>query len=250
MSASLPSVPLGSASTYSRPPLLSPTRGLVSSRSPSPDATLSDLAKKASYNSKRSFDPTGLLQPRAKRQARVAKWTDIAKIYGHYIGPGINEDGLAEDHLRNTGKSGLTPLPTPEVGATAAESQNILARKLEHEKSQRARLRGFTAAELLDMEVLAYFDKDPMPDEPTIVIHPAFQLSNWVTQNSLPKHRGAVPLLGEYDGLWVAENPAVWAMIEPSLKLASLILTNPHTNAWFDALLYGVYTEIKNPDPK
>ncbi|KAH6713678.1 hypothetical protein BKA61DRAFT_674300 [Leptodontidium sp. MPI-SDFR-AT-0119] len=95
----------------------------------------------------------------------------------------------------------------------------MLARKLEHEKAQRMRVRGFTAAELPDMEALAYLDKSPMPDELTNVIHPAFQISHWVAQDSLPKHRGAVPLLGDHDGPWVAEDPAVGGHAPVSLAL-------------------------------
>ncbi|KAG4418529.1 hypothetical protein IFR04_008332 [Cadophora malorum] len=140
-------------------PPMSPTRGLVSSPSPSPDPSLSHDLKKVFYNAKRSFDLTGLLQPTRDHDRQIAL--------------------------------------------------------------QYTRFKGFSAADLFDMEALAYFGKDPMPNGLTNAINPVFQLSQWETQVSLPKHRGAITLFGDHDSLW----------------------------EWHDALLEGIYTEIKNPDP-
>jgi len=37
---------------------------------------------------------------------------------------------------------------------------------------------------------------------PANAINPVFQLSQWETQDSLPKHRGAITLFGDHDSLW------------------------------------------------
>jgi len=34
-------------------------------------------------------------------------------------------------------------------------------------------------------------------------IHPIFRKSQWFTEETMPKHRGAVPILGAEEGFWL-----------------------------------------------
>jgi hypothetical protein len=49
-------------------------------------------------------------------------------------------------------------------------------------------------------------------------IHPLFQRDQWVTEETMPKHKGATPTLGEHDGLWL-----VWVPIGQMLGPFSAI---------------------------
>ncbi len=76
-------------------------------------------------------------------------WTDLAFKYGH---PADNTGiQFSQEFLRATGKSGLTPIPSPIDVDSQDERMSLLRRKME--RYQQQKLKEFTAAELIKIEV-------------------------------------------------------------------------------------------------
>lgn len=65
------------------------------------------------------------------------------------------------------------------------------------------------------MGALAAFDRDDVPHGLENPIHPCFERERWVVETDMPKHKGAIPILGGEDGFWMVS----------SLDLGH---TNPH----------------------
>jgi hypothetical protein len=64
-------------------------------------------------------------------------------------------------------------------------------------------LRGFIAGELCRFEALAALDENVMSLGLRNPIHVVFEKKQWMAEEEMPKHRGAVPILGGRDGFWV-----------------------------------------------
>ena len=141
------------------------------------------------------------LHPPAVRQRQVANYTDVAKKYSHPIGNWLRQ---ADNRIiRNTGKSGLTPLPPTDPDEMITNKVQVQRAKLhEYEIYQRRRLCGFTPGELVAIETAAPFIPDSLKSNLHNAIHPIFEQRWWVTETDLPKNMGLIPLLGEYDGFY------------------------------------------------
>ena len=121
--------------------------------------------------------------------------TELAKKYSH---PRGRFNGVDHGPLRNTKKSGLTPL-------TSKRSNNGKGdrKKRNLDAYQRSRFHGFTAEELRRFEALAALDEDVVGHGLSNPIHEVFEKKQWLREEEMPKHRGAIPILGGCDGFWL-----------------------------------------------
>lgn len=53
------------------------------------------------------------------------------------------------------------------------------------------------------MEALAALAEAGMQHGLRNPIHPVFQKMQWVTEEQMPKQRGAIPILGDHEGFWL-----------------------------------------------
>lgn len=53
------------------------------------------------------------------------------------------------------------------------------------------------------MKCLAALDTDVFLHNLRNPIHPCFEESKWLTENDMPKHKGAIPILGDEIGFWM-----------------------------------------------
>lgn len=105
--------------------------------------------------------------------------------------------------MRNTGKSGLTPIrPLNPDGLSNEALGQLYRERVAYEVYQRRRLVGFTPDELKKIEALAGLDDTLMEYNLTNDIHPIFQLPAWLSEAELPKHQALIPTLGDYNGFW------------------------------------------------
>lgn len=144
-----------------------------------------------------------------KRRIGRETWTRLARKYGHPIaGTGLRKGGedseLRVGFLRNTGKSGLTPIPKSINPTSPSKSMLDFARLRERlKKYQQIRLHGFTAAELAEMETLNAVDDTAMQCELGNAIHPLFAKDRWCREAEMPKDQAYLPIYGDYPGdLW------------------------------------------------
>ncbi|KAF8860479.1 hypothetical protein BDZ45DRAFT_688468 [Acephala macrosclerotiorum] len=209
------------------------------------------------------WDPTGQLLPSNLREQRVAGYTDLARKYSHPIGNWIQHI----DHriLRNTGKSGLTPIgPLNPDGLSNEVLGQLYREHVAYEVYQRRRLVGFTPDELKKIEALAGLDDTPMEYNLTNGIHPIFQLPAWLSEAELPKHQALIPTLGDYNGFWSVSGlsnssltwliperrPKIWEFVlAPCLRLATVILTSMSVYPWLDALFKGPIINLPTINP-
>lgn len=120
-----------------------------------------------------------------------ADLTALARKYGH---PYRKIGNLSHRVLKNTGKSGLTPL-SPFL-APQAYHPDIWEQKIKLYYYQQHRYFSFTAAELCDLEVFSSL----LTSEASIStlnnpIHPMYERSQWDTDKTLPKHLSFTPIL-------------------------------------------------------
>lgn len=137
----------------------------------------------------------------ALREQWVARYTEIAKKYSHPIG---NWDYPDNRILRNTGKSGLTPVEN-------ADFEEMLTDNIGWQRSQRTylemyqrrRFNGFSIQELYRLESMAAFDLMTMKwDMIFDDVDPIFEKRYWVAEKDMYRHRAHVPILGDYAGFW------------------------------------------------
>ncbi|KUJ22649.1 uncharacterized protein LY89DRAFT_306821 [Mollisia scopiformis] len=157
--------------------------------------------------------------------------TPFAKKYG------------VDPQLSPLKKSGFTPTLPPSIIPKNAG----LFLDPRTERYQRKILKGFTARELDDLG--AY--PDPNAKESTLnnLIDGILKVENW--QSPTPTApgfpivaSGEAYLVGPNPGTWHAENPVVWQILEPVLKLTSRFLSNINTNILIDAFLFGRFREL------
>lgn len=127
-------------------------------------------------------------------------WKPWSRKYGH---PYRTIDGLSHRVLKNTGKSGLTPL-SPFATATLGLQTNAQRRQRNWlYYYQKDRFFSFTAAELQYMEALSAVDLNNYGRRSlTNNIHKIFDRSQWVNPRTGPRHLGFPPMLGNHQGLW------------------------------------------------
>ncbi|KAG4429548.1 hypothetical protein IFR05_014971 [Cadophora sp. M221] len=182
---------------------------------------------------KRLYDTTCQQYDRARRLRYIGGYTSLASKYSHPRGKfGTVNHGL----IRGSGKSGLTPLLAPQNGTGVSKQLEEYPRK---------RLKGFTTTELQRMEALAPLDNRTWRHSLKNPINPIFN-GRWVTEADVPKHRGAIPILGDHEGLWLMECPRIKNMMKPVLQLASRMLVNEYK---LDALFHGRFESFYHPDP-
>ncbi|QSZ33143.1 hypothetical protein DSL72_002729 [Monilinia vaccinii-corymbosi] len=140
----------------------------------------------------------------------------------------------------NDKHSGLTPiLPFISKTGIAISSRSILRR----EEKQRSMFRGFTAKELLDLDANITNSRPLKPSDLDSPIHPCFKRSRWLQRG--PGHDPhSLGTLGP--GRWVASNDRVWKILQPTLRLVSLLLENINKD-FYDSILRGPRTPI-DPD--
>ncbi|PMD36571.1 hypothetical protein L207DRAFT_586273 [Hyaloscypha variabilis F] len=177
-----------------------------------------------------------LLYPPSKRPK-----TELAEKYGHPLGP---EHGII--HGLVPLKSGLTPLlPGPFISSVDNDLKNLMYRY------QQRRFRGWDARELLIMKAFAAFLNDPVPTiSDTYHIHPFYVKTRWASGPGLLTHIARYPLANGRPGYWEASNDAVWATLQPALRLATLFLTSSYGWTWWDAFYAGTWTEIAQEEKR
>ncbi|KFX90593.1 hypothetical protein V490_06381 [Pseudogymnoascus sp. VKM F-3557] len=153
---------------------------------------------------------------------RKYKKSELAKIFG--TAP-----------VLNNGESGWTPLdlqhrPSWRKFRTEEAKRN----------EQRRRLFGFDSNQLQSIDALPALINEEAPllklDNP---IHPIFALRHWRSRETMPANRAFWRIGNGRPGYWEAQNPLVWEILEPILKLASQFLINSHISHWWDTLLHG-----------
>ncbi|ESZ96997.1 hypothetical protein SBOR_2613 [Sclerotinia borealis F-4128] len=161
--------------------------------------------------------------------------TTLAELYGH----------LRVLPIRGVLplKSGLTPVSS-KPNATSTEKLFVDdVRWMQRQSSQ-----NFTAAELESLDALAplykvYEVEDVVSDSVDIAIHPVMRRVKWNPPR--PKHLAEFPMGEERDGYWNAyTNDVVWEALLPSIRIASLYLSNADLWPWFDALFAAEWADI------
>ena len=148
---------------------------------------------------------SALTAPAAAPEQRPAQLTNLARKYGH---PYRKINGMSHRILKNTGKSGITPL-SPFFTASPTQSPDRQKHKYRVYYYQQHRYQGFTAAELHEMESLSALDTSPISSGLTNAIHAMFLKSQWDTEATLSRHVPLLPLFTGKDGFWqVCLNPA------------------------------------------
>lgn len=125
-------------------------------------------------------------------------WTSFAKKYSRPLGKFASVDHRI---LGNDGKSGLTPRGIP-----LAPRHIRGKRAVELDVYQRKRFNGFTTLDLRNMQALAALDTNEFLHGLENPIHPCFGKNRWVIENDMPKHKGAIPILGKEEGFWMVSN--------------------------------------------
>lgn len=110
---------------------------------------------------------------------------------------------------------GLLPPPDPAVPLTGAEYE----KHQRYDWYQRAWLHGFTLQELRDAG--CWYKADAKPNDLKTAVHPLYKKSRWDKKGTLDMDPE-----DEEKGKWEYKNEVVREAIMPSLRLASLILTN------------------------
>jgi hypothetical protein len=140
--------------------------------------------------------------------------------YGQVYGE--NED---LDHLRGTGRSGLSPRYWPEDHEPQFPTQFALMDYGLERSYQRTMLHGFTSSTL---HAIGALDKpDVKPPNLDNQIHPIFDRDHdmWVGIGTMPLDHGL-------PGTYTAHNDIIWNAMLPSLRLASKLVENAHCWAW------------------
>ncbi|PBP19973.1 hypothetical protein BUE80_DR009195 [Diplocarpon rosae] len=191
-------------------------------------------------------DTVEQLVPRGQRSLTIH--TGLAKKYSHPVKT-INQ--LSHRVLKSTTikKSGLTPLlpvpffqrdiPTPFLSPASQRQRALL-------HYQTRRFWGFSAAELQALGVVAGLDTGASRSTLDAVAktHMLYQRTQWETLDEMGAHVGPVPIRGGIEGFWVADNPVVWKALQPSILLASMLITKAAVYPWWDALLLGEFRDI------
>ncbi|KAI9642393.1 hypothetical protein NHQ30_009197 [Ciborinia camelliae] len=170
-----------------------------------------------------SYDTTGQLLSPNEQSRYTFGWTDLAKKYSRPLGKFASLDHRI---LGDGEKSGLTPRVPPSKSDQRKGKHTLGGISDELEIYQRKRFNGFTTFDLHSMEALAALDTSIIPHSLNTPIHPCFEKSRWVVENNMPKHKGAIPILGREEGFWMNYR------VDSVLRL--------------DALLNGRYDDVPN----
>jgi hypothetical protein len=115
-----------------------------------------------------------------------------------------------------------------------AEREAITTR----EDFQRRELYGFTTRELAQLDVIS--DRTLKPGNLKNGIHPLVARDRWEDKPPQPSFtRDYLYPLKNGNGYWSSENPAVWRVLEPCLRLASRFLLSMHALPWVEVSAEG-----------
>jgi len=140
-----------------------------------------------------------------------APLSDLAQRYSHPTGP-------VSAVLAYTGKSGLTPIPSPSLDPPfRTEEEQKYINKLE--LYQRSRFNGFTIKQIHDLDAFAPLfktrkDVDFLSLEANFPIHPLFERDRWSTARSKTHPRVRLPSGGL--GYWEVCAP------EPTVRMEAV----------------------------
>ncbi|TGO49385.1 hypothetical protein BCON_0211g00020 [Botryotinia convoluta] len=141
-----------------------------------------------------SYDTTGQLLSLSERSRYTFGWSDLAKKYSRPLGKFASVDHRI---LGDEANSGLTPREDYSKSHRSKKRGNWKETSNELERYQRRRFNGFTAFDLHTMKCLAALDTDVFLHNLRNPVHPCFEKSKGVTENDMPKHKGAIPILGD-----------------------------------------------------
>jgi hypothetical protein len=125
--------------------------------------------------------------------------------------------------------SGYTPLDLlfPSLGASTQSFVDVPLL----ESIQRERLKQFTSSELARLDCLP--TRELRPGNLANGILPIYQRQNWEVTPPQPDFtRDSLYPLEDGNGLWIATNDAVWAIMQPSLQMASRMVMSLHLLPW------------------
>jgi hypothetical protein len=128
-----------------------------------------------------------------------------------------------EPFFSGTGKSGFTPLSPPGSAVQAQMSPRGIRKFNQHEVIQRQNLTWFTSWELRDSG--CWVDGDVKLSDLSCPLHPIFARMNWLSGS-------AIPVGGGHSGTYEARNPVVWEVLQPALRLATLLLGHTANSRW------------------
>ncbi|THV43779.1 hypothetical protein BGAL_0931g00020 [Botrytis galanthina] len=164
--------------------------------------SLAPVDDEAKMIGKISYDTTGQLLSLSERSRYTFGWTSLAKKYSRPVGKFASVDHRI---LGNEAKSGLTPREDYSKSYESKKRCNWKGKFDELERFQRKRFNGFTAFDLHNMKCMAALDTEIFPHSLRNPIHPCFEKSRWMTEDDMPKHKGAIPILGDEKGFWMAK---------------------------------------------
>ncbi|KUJ15687.1 uncharacterized protein LY89DRAFT_734841 [Mollisia scopiformis] len=193
-------------------------------------------------------DKTHQLLPNAQRVSKVQRFSKLAQKYSHPSNSDCPRTVLSHSPIAGTFKSGLTPLPLSATGWT--QDQRLI------HNYQKRRLVGFSSSDMEKLGALAAIPNERFGDDSSLEavtavmrvddgamswldnpIHPMYDRERWVKLSEMPLHSAPIPVRGDAEGYWLAENPHVWDILVPCLRLASQMLQHAHMVGWWDGLL-------------
>ncbi|KAI6716060.1 hypothetical protein JHW43_001444 [Diplocarpon mali] len=188
-------------------------------------------------------DAVEQLVPRAQRS--LTTHTSLAKKYGHPVKTinYLSHRVLKSPTTKRSGFTPLLPIPVSERNLSTPALSPASQRHRALVGYQTRRFWGFSARELQALGAVAGLDTGAGSSTLDAVAktHVLYQRTQWETIDEMGAHAGPVAIRGGIEGFWVAENPVVWNALQPSLLLASLLITKA---AVWDALLLGEFRDI------
>jgi hypothetical protein len=163
--------------------------------------------------------------------SNMEKFSEYAKHYD------VRRD--AEGNLAfGAGKSGLTPLrPSNPAISLSPARMDLQERLIDFQKKLSF---GFTTRQLFDLDAIT--SREVKSLSINTPIHPMFAKNRWLKENrpdSISKDLYRLPEHLIVDGqatVWTAPDPRVWTLLEPSLRLVSLVIENLPNHPWVNAL--------------
>ncbi|CAG8975627.1 hypothetical protein HYALB_00008386 [Hymenoscyphus albidus] len=108
--------------------------------------------------------------------------------------------------------------------------------------TERELLKTFSIPELQSAGCFA--DDTAQPNNLQFPIHPLYQKNNWRPSEELTM----IDHDNHTKGSWDVQNPNVWSVIEPALRLASAMLDLTLSSSWLNGLLVGVWEKVGETD--
>ncbi|KAF5875573.1 uncharacterized protein Bfra_004026 [Botrytis fragariae] len=170
----------------------------------------------------------------SERSRYTFGWSVPAKRYSRPLGKFASVDHRI---LGNESKSGLTPREDYSESNRSNKRRNWKETSDELERYQTKTFDGFTAFDLHTVKCLVVMDTDIFLHSLRNTIHPCFEKSKLVTEDDMPKHKGAIPILGDEKGFWMADNLVVRSLLKPCLQLVTMIFHSECKYSWLNTLL-------------